>query len=71
MGKKSRVDDSKPGDSDPYYYEREYMPSALIGKALGLHPKYPEPNRAGKGDKPAGVGLSDIREMYGKKGKRK
>ena len=58
MGKKSRTDTAKPGDPDPYRFEREYFPSALIGKALGLHPKYPEPNRAGKGDLPNRVGLS-------------
>jgi hypothetical protein len=71
MPKKSHVDNAKPGDPDPYYYEREYFPSALIGKALGLHPKYPKPNSEGKDDLPKGVDLSDIREQYSKKGKRK
>ena len=52
---------------NPHYYEQEYTPSALIGKMLGLHPKHPEPNRKGKGDKPKGVGLSDIREKYKRK----
>lgn len=71
MPKKTRMDNAKPGDPDPYYYEREYFPSALIGKALGLHPKYPEANQEGKGDLPKGVRLADIHEQYGKKGKRK
>lgn len=71
MPKKSRTDKSKPADGpNPYYYEQEYTPSALIGKALGLHPTYPEPNRKGKGDLPKGVELADIRSQY-KKGKRK
>lgn len=70
MGKKSRIDNSRPGDTDPYSAEREYSPTALIGKALGLHPKYPEVNRDGKGDR-QGVGMSDIREKYRKPEKRK
>lgn len=53
-------------DSDPYYYERNYFPSALIGKALGLHPKDPKPNREAKRDRER-VGLSDIREKYRRK----
>lgn len=70
MPKKTRIDNSRPGDSDPYSAEREYSPTALIGKALGLHPKYPEPNREGKGDR-EGVGMADIREKYRKKDRAK
>lgn len=63
-----------PG-GNPYYAEQTYFPSALIGKALGLHPKPAKINREAKGDKPKGVhppgvGMSDIREKYRKdKGK--
>lgn len=54
---------------NPYYYEQQYTPTALIGKMLGLHPKYPEPNREAKRDREK-VGMSDIREKYRKdKGK--
>lgn len=59
--------------ADPYVHERNYFPSAMIGKALGLHPKYPEPNRAAKSDREKPrmsdtVGLSDIRKKYQRKG---
>ena len=57
---------------NPYYYEQQYTPSALIGKALGLHPKPAKINREAKGDKPKGqhppgVGLADIRKKYRRK----
>jgi hypothetical protein len=60
-------DTKRPSEEtpDPYYYEREYSPTGLIGKMLGLHPKHPKPNREGKGDR-QGVGMSDIREKYRK-----
>jgi hypothetical protein len=55
---------------NPHYYEQQYTPLAMIGKALGLHPKPPKINREAKGDKPRGVHMSDIREKYRKdKGK--
>lgn len=72
MPKKKNIDSSRPGD--PAYKGDEWYPSSLVGRALGLQDwknDYPTAEQKGKGDLPKGVALSDIREQYGKKGKRK
>lgn len=69
-GKKRDTKRASEDTDSPFYYEQEYTPTAMIGKMLGLHPKFPKPNREAKTDKQPGVGLSDIREKYRKdKGK--
>ena len=59
MGDKTKKVHTKRASEDtpnPYVFEQSYFPSALIGRALGLHPKDPEINRKAKKDKPEGVG---------------